>query len=68
MGDYAGHSKLCATCVYWIAKRDTDTFNSCVKNCSDVGRCGNPYGVLRNAQRYANNGACNEYQKWPVLK
>jgi flavorubredoxin len=28
MADYSGNQKLCATCVYWIAQRDVDLYNT----------------------------------------
>lgn len=68
MADYPGTQKLCATCVYWIAQRDVDIFNSWVKDCADKGRCAIPQGPHRNAERYANFCACTHYKKWPVLR
>ena len=68
MADYSGHQKLCATCVYFIAQRDVDIYNTWVRNCESQGRCAIPQGPFRNAQRSANMCACFNYQKWPVLK
>ena len=68
MADYAATQKLCATCVYYIARRDVNIFNSWVTNCENQGRCAIPNGPFRNAQRTANTCACSYYEKWPVLK
>ena len=68
MADHPGSWKICATCVFWIARRDTDTFGSRVINCDNQGRCAVPCGPWRNTQRTANGSACNCYQKWPVLR
>lgn len=44
MSEYSGHQKICATCAYWIAQRDTDFSNSRVKDCANEGRCASRKG------------------------
>ena len=68
MADHFGSQKLCATCVYWIGRRDVDLYGSKVTNCDQEGRCAIPSGPHRNTQRQANFCACSRYEKWPVLR
>ena len=68
MSEFSGHQKICATCVYWIAQRDTDFSNSRVKDCANEGRCAIPQGSYRHMRRIAFACACSDYQKWPVLR
>ena len=68
MADYFGSLKLCATCAYWIAQRDTDITNSRVINCENEGRCAIPQGTHKHLRRVSYARPCSDYQKWPVLR
>lgn len=63
---YSGNSKLCATCVHWMGQRDINGSGSWVTNCADSGRCTANRCVIKTT--IANQCACFDWKKWPVLK
>ena len=67
MADYPGTWKVCATCAYWMGRRDADLYGSRAISCENQGRCAIPQGPWRNAQKPANSG-CSSFMKWPVLR
>ena len=67
--NYPASWKNCATCAYWMGKRDCDYFNqqAIVSSPSERGTCKIPQGPWRNCDRTASS-SCSSYMKWPVLK
>ena len=65
-----GHSKLCATCEYWIGPREPNYYGNMVviENQSAKGRCWCLNGPYPRADRLNNITACSRYQKWAVLR
>ena len=60
--------KNCATCVFWVANRDVDSFCSYVilDSRQEKGKCMcRSSGWFRSQREGASQ--CPSYQKWPVL-
>lgn len=66
---YPSTWKQCATCTYWLGKRECDCFGQRVTVSSPMekGKCAIPRGSFKGADRQAN-GSCVDFEKWPVLK
>ena len=66
----AGHSKLCATCNYWLGPRQINWCASHVvlEEQSIKGKCWCQGGPHIRADRFSNSCACSRYEKWSVLK
>ena len=67
--NYNTNWKICATCAYWMGRRDCDHFNqhAIVSSSNESGTCKIPSGPWRNSSKAAN-ASCPSYLKWPVLK
>ena len=65
-----GHSKLCATCEYWIGPRQPNEYGSTVilPEQSIKGKCWCLNGPHAHGERYSNSTTCFCYKKWAVLK
>ena len=65
-----GHSKLCATCEYWIGPRQPNEYRSTVilPEQSIKGKCWCLNGPHARGERYSNSTTCFCYKKWAVLK
>ena len=65
-----GHSKLCATCEYWIGTRVPNEFATAIilPEQSIKGKCWCLKGPHARGERYSNSTTCWEYKKWSVLK
>ena len=65
-----GHSKLCATCEYWIGPRQPNEYGSTVilREQSIKGKCWCLNGPHARGERYSNSTTCFCYKKWAVLK
>ena len=63
------HSKLCATCEYWMGTRQPNTYGSAVvlPEQSVKGKCWCLNGPHARADRYSNSTTCSRYKKWAVL-
>ena len=66
----AGHSKLCATCNYWVGPRQLNFMASHVilPQQSIMGKCQCQGGPFLRGDRLSNMCACSRYEKWSVLK
>lgn len=68
MPSYPGNYRICATCAYWVARRDADLYGARVTECDEKGRCAVHQGPYRNMQRPCNGSACEKHLRWPVLR
>ena len=65
-----GHSKLCATCEFWVGPRQPDTFGGMVilPEQSVYGKCWCLNGPHARADRLSNFTTCSCYKKWGMLR
>lgn len=66
----SGNLKLCSTCEYWAGARQINYYGTHVmlEDQSVKGKCccfNSPYA---RGERYSNNSACFNYERWKVLK
>ena len=66
----SGHSKLCATCEYWVGQRQPNFYGTSVMLSEQgvKGKCWCLTGPYARADRYSNFTTCQCYKKWSVLK
>lgn len=65
-----GAQRLCATCEYWIGRREPNYFGNMVvlDSQSERGKCFCLNGPHVRAERLSNSSVCSRYEKWKVLQ
>ncbi|MBQ9099589.1 MAG: hypothetical protein IJY50_09215 [Clostridia bacterium] len=66
---YPASWKNCATCAYWVGKREADFFTqwSRVESISAAGKCMCRKSGFMNREKPAS-ASCSYYLKWAVLQ